>query len=184
MLYPMFHSELALRPNCLLTRRPLVFLTGPRSVFYYQTPWQKAYYYLTEHGYQAQIVKLPFQKISDRIQYTRNVLRQLENSHIFCDQITYQQLSEALTDLKDSTLTVFADQNFESSDKNLYKFQTTETGFSLSYFLHQKYLQFKGLSTPSYGELLQNPSAKTYSKLLDHCIQLAELDFYELDLNT
>lgn len=44
-------NELELRPNCLLTRHPIAFIAGRRSVFRLFDHWNEVPLYLREHGY-------------------------------------------------------------------------------------------------------------------------------------
>jgi hypothetical protein len=157
----------------------LLFLTGPRSLFYYRNPWEKAHYYLFEHGYKVEIVRLPFQNPEHRLLYKKIILKRLEHSHIFCDRVTYQQLSEVLTGLENSTLTLLTESDINGPEDTIFKVPSSDKPLSLSYWLHQKFLATKGLATPSTAEVLLKPNPQTYSDLLDRCVHLAELDFYQ-----
>jgi len=50
---------LELAPNCLLTRHPLVFLSGGRSVFKIFDHWNRIPRFLREHGYEVLILEPP-----------------------------------------------------------------------------------------------------------------------------
>lgn len=52
--------SVALQPNCLLTRRPLIFVTGLRTPFYFTSYFNEAPSVLREHGYQVEILRLPW----------------------------------------------------------------------------------------------------------------------------
>lgn len=51
MLETMFYRELVLRPNCLLTRRPIRIDSGPSCFFSWRDPWKGLRHYLGQHGY-------------------------------------------------------------------------------------------------------------------------------------
>lgn len=46
-------KALELRPNCLLTRHPIAFLSGPRTLFRLFDPWNDVPLFLREHGYEV-----------------------------------------------------------------------------------------------------------------------------------
>lgn len=179
----MFKRELALRPNCLLTRRPLYFLTGPRSLFYYRNPWKDLHNFLYQHGYKVSVIKLPFQSHSDRKIYLKSFISQMDQAHFFCDAITYQELKPLLDQTERSTITVFSEINLHYLPDTHHQILMNHKVKSLSYVLHQIYLKLKKISTPSAAEVGLKIPAKTYDKILDHCVKLAEIDFYEVDLN-
>lgn len=52
-------AELELRPNCLLTRHPIVFVASPRSLFRLFEPWNDIPVYLKEHGYEVIVMDCP-----------------------------------------------------------------------------------------------------------------------------
>lgn len=79
MLDKMFKKKLVLRPNCLLTRKPIVFISGNASPFLYKKPWQEAVYFLYEHGYKVEVLQLPFHKTSSKTLFFKNwVQKQLD----------------------------------------------------------------------------------------------------------
>ena len=53
------HFELT--PNCLLTRWPVLFVPGQRSLFYYKNYWNLFPEFLAEHGYEVFHLNLPWQ---------------------------------------------------------------------------------------------------------------------------
>lgn len=141
MLLVMFKRELALRPNCLLTRRPIYLLTRPRILFSLRSPWKKLHYFLHEHGYRIFIIKAEHD-LNQRVD-------QLNQSHIFCDSITYNKFREIFVKNEHSTLTILSDSFLPDLPKDVF-------------------------------QILNNRNS--YDQILDHCVHLAELDFYDLDL--
>lgn len=183
MLLTMFKRELVLRPNCLLTRRPIYLLTGPRSIFYYRSPWKALHNYLYQHGYKVFIFKLPFQAKSQREGYLKAMLAKLNQSHIICDATTYQELEPLLIKTENSTITVLTDSQLVNLPKKTFQVVMNHKTFSPSYSLHQAYLKLRNINTPSAAEVGLNIPHETYDKILDHCVELAEMDFYDVDLN-
>ncbi len=60
--------QLQLKPNCLLTRYPIVFLCGRRSPFYFLNYWNQIPDFLREHGYDVATVTLPWRDLSKSAQ--------------------------------------------------------------------------------------------------------------------
>lgn len=60
-------KHIDLVPNCLLTRYPLVFVTGPRSAFYFTNYWNQVPAFLAEHGYEVEVIELPWRDSSRRL---------------------------------------------------------------------------------------------------------------------
>jgi hypothetical protein len=184
MLLTMFKRELALRPNCLLTRRPIYLLTGPRSIFYYRSPWKALHNFLYQHGYKIFVFKLPFQDKTQREGYLKAMITQLNQSHIMCDAITYQELRPLLEQAKNSTITVLTDSLLGNLPDQTFQISMNHKAFSPRYSLHQAYLKLRHINTPSASEVGLNIPPQIYDLILDHCVKLAEADFYDLDLNT
>ena len=179
----MFKRELALRPNCLLTRRPIYLLTGPRSIFYYQYPWKELHNYLYQHGYKVFVFKLPFHSKVARFDYLNAVLAKLDLSHVICDATTYQEVKPLLNKIQQATVTVLSDYHLMNLPEQSFQILMNYQVFSLSYSLHQAYLKLRNRATPSASEVGLKIPDETYDKILDHCVKLAEIDFYDLDLN-
>lgn len=55
-----------LEVNLLMTRFPLVFLTGKRSLFYFSNFWNQIPDFLAQHGFQIEIWNLPWSHSSKR----------------------------------------------------------------------------------------------------------------------
>src|SRR5690606_33726579 len=65
----------SLQPNCLLTQYPLLFLTGRRSIFYFQGYWNWIPRFLSDHGYEVMTLDLPWRKKGARRQVLEEFLR-------------------------------------------------------------------------------------------------------------
>lgn len=66
MLVWMDLKNLALRPNCLITKYPLLFVPGPRGLFFNKKPFLFLPEFLYQHGYQVQILNLPSRNLENR----------------------------------------------------------------------------------------------------------------------
>lgn len=92
------HFEL--QPNCLLTRWPLVFVTGPRSFFYFDKYWNQYTSFLAEHGYEVFNVRLPWNKTTLRKERFKEFLKQQEQArqkfHLFLDSPTFAEMEDLL----------------------------------------------------------------------------------------
>jgi hypothetical protein len=94
------NGQYKLIPNCLLTRSPLLFLTGPRSLFYFTSYWNTYTAYLAEHGYEVFNLKLPWNNPEQRIQrFDQFLLEQEKNNngfHLFLDSSTLEEFNQLL----------------------------------------------------------------------------------------
>lgn len=68
------HEDLT--PNCILTRFPLLFIPGKRSLFYFSEYYNLIPSYLAEHGYDVFKAHLPWSHPQDRIQQLQRLLQQ------------------------------------------------------------------------------------------------------------
>jgi len=95
-----FHFSL--KPNCLLTRWPVLFVTGPRSLFYFSSYWNIYSSYLAEHGYETFTLHLPWSNLEARRKRFEEFLKIQEQSgkrfHLFMDPATLHDLDILLRD--------------------------------------------------------------------------------------
>lgn len=166
-----------LKPNCLLTRRPLKLVTGPRSLFFYKNPWDLLPEVLYEHGYQVELFHLPFRGPEQRKFIFEKNKHHLENSHIIIDEQTYHEFEHALKNIENTTLTVIGSPNAIPTSPTTFVFTPNYKPLSLSYVFHRKWLQFLGQITPDPQYLFIKADEKTWFPFIDHCVKLAELDF-------
>ena len=169
-----------LKPNCLITRRPIRLITGPRSVFFYNKPWGDLDYALQEHGYKAELLHLPFSNAGIR----KSVFDQqlvLHKTHFVIDLPTYLELNIRPNNSPQCTFTVIASKEkvniLNQKTENLFFFDPEYKTWNLSYFLHQKWCASRNIQTSSPDKLFLNADLKTYYRFIDHCVALAELDF-------
>lgn len=158
--------KIELKPNCLLTKRPLKLVSGPKSIFFYRAPWGLLPEVLYEHGYRVSVMQLPFNNKELRQKAFTNRLAELNDCHIVIDEKTYLEFSAPLKNVKNSTITIIGD-----TYKPAYK--TT----SLIYNLHRVWLKFHGFEATSPQNLFLNADKNIWYAFIDHCVKLAELDF-------
>lgn len=168
-------TKITLKPNCLITRRPLKLVTGPRSLFHYKNPWDILPVVLFEHGYKADLFHLPFRDKTLRQQIFLKNRQQLDHSHIIIDEMTYLEFQEPLKHVKNATITVIG--NKHSASKNTYLFDPNYKTWSFAYSLHQKWLQLFGFTAAKPQFLFVNSTQNVWYRFIDHCVTLAELDF-------
>ncbi|AZZ37153.1 hypothetical protein CIK05_10240 [Bdellovibrio sp. qaytius] len=158
--------KLELKPNCLLTKRPLKLVSGPKSLFFYNKPWGELPEVLYEHGYKVSVMLLPFNNKELRQKAFANRLSELDNTHIIIDEKTHQEFAVLLQQVKNSTINIIGE-----SFKPDYKTS------SLKYKLHQAWLKYLGFETTEPQNLFLNAKITTWYAFIDYCVRLAELDF-------
>ena len=88
-----------LKPNCLLTRYPLLFIHGRKSIFYFKNYWNLYPIFLAEHGYEVFHLNLPWRKTSLRIEYFKKFVSNLPDNkqlHLVMDLSTFEELKELI----------------------------------------------------------------------------------------
>lgn len=85
-------------PNCLLTRSPVVFVTGLRSPFYFRHYWNDLPAYLVAHGYDVRVLRLPWGDTRKRERWAEKLLSNQE-CHLVLNLRTAEDLASALKTL-------------------------------------------------------------------------------------
>ena len=89
-------------PNCLLTRRPLLFLTGQRSLFYFLNYWNQIPEYLAGHGYEVFTLPLSWRNPKKRQKVLKSFLQSAEQKnkkyHILFDSSILPELQDLLSE--------------------------------------------------------------------------------------
>jgi len=102
-----FNFKFDLKHNVLMTKHPLLFITGKRSLFYFLKYWNQLPEYLISHGYEVYVLPLPWRKEHLRRKALRRFLseksEQNQKFHLFFDSSSYQDLAA-----------LFKDHNFTS----------------------------------------------------------------------
>jgi hypothetical protein len=182
--------DLELKPNCLLTRYPIVFMTGRRSIFYFKNYWNQIPTFLAEHGYEVEILELPWKNEALRSAAAQVMLSRRERPcHVIADSSQSAEL-EAIYALNLPTVksaTVTSPPSITSLKKDDLKPRTS--GVQTLVIPEIKQLSLKGLflnvhnlmfgRSTEASELGANSPAGTFlveRKYLEHAISLAERD--------
>lgn len=167
MLEAMDIENLALRPNCLLTRYPLVFITGPRSLFYHEKLGGFLQDFTAAHGYVVRSPAMPFRSPILRQLHLRNWLKQQPEGcfHFILSENTYNEFREFWLSFESSTFTLVPRDLPQTLPREPW-----------SYRLHRFFCAIMGTSADPYEQTLPDNSPEFYDRFLDHCIELAEND--------
>lgn len=92
-----FSPQAELQANCLLTRYPLVFITGRRSLFYFLKFWNWIPQILAEHGYETFVLNLPWRKPALRRQALKKFLSNCEKNNKKVHLIAEESAEKDLT---------------------------------------------------------------------------------------
>lgn len=85
---------LELRPNCLLTRYPIAFLSGPRTIFRLFDHWNDIPLYLREHGYDVIVIEPSGKNASERAASTLEALSASQSRfHLIADSSLEQDVN-------------------------------------------------------------------------------------------
>ena len=87
-------GSLELKPNCLLTRYPIVFLSGPRTVFRLFDHWNSVPLYLREHGYEVYVIEPSGKTRPERTASVLSAIESLGRCHLIADGSLEQDLEE------------------------------------------------------------------------------------------
>lgn len=89
--------DLELRPNCLLTRSPIVFVTGRRSLLYFLNYWNEIPGFLREHGYQVEVCALPWRGFNSRYSALSNFIETSPRPvHLIADSSSKAEVEKLL----------------------------------------------------------------------------------------
>ena len=93
--------DFELKPNCLLTRWPILFVTGHRSLFYFSKYWNHYPSFLSEHGYEVFTLHLPWSKRELRLkrmaEFFKTRSEEGRRFHLVVDSGTMKELRELLS---------------------------------------------------------------------------------------
>lgn len=164
-----------LTPNCLLTRWPILFVTGRRSVFYFSRYWNVYPEFLTEHGYEVYTLHLPWSDARERArrfsEFLREHSRQERRYHLVLDAPSQEEFAA-----------LFTNQNF-SCIESLNGLSPEECvhsalglGQSLSYRLHRLRTWPKVIADPHSLGVSPEASLQNARSLLHKIAQRAEED--------
>ncbi|MGZ3691573.1 MAG: hypothetical protein ACXVAX_08715 [Pseudobdellovibrio sp.] len=159
--------NLALRPNCLMTRFPLVFLNGPRSLFFHEKLGTTLQDYVAAHGYVVLYPPLAFRHKKLRSLQLENFLRQQNQSrfHFILGPQTESEFADLFKKYPGSTFT-----NPESLMNAVEKPQSVP----LSYKLHSLFSGLMNVEVENYNAVFPVKNIVIYERFLDRCVELAE----------
>lgn len=187
-----------LKPNCLLTRWPLLFITGPRSIFYFSSYWNLYTSFLAEHGYEVFTLHLPWKNTSLRQERFLKFLEQQEahqrHFHLFLDAPTFRELEDILRKRKSPSvvsLTEILNDTGEDSAQKLSAFPIPQETLvclpsssapfllQISYKLHQWMVATRNLPTLGTLGAVKDTALQNSLLLLERSQILAEMDLRE-----
>nr|BFD62631.1 hypothetical protein BdHM001_13120 [Bdellovibrio sp. HM001] len=186
-----------LKPNCLLTRWPLLFVTGPRSIFYFSTYWNLYTVFLAEHGYEVFTLHLPWNKADLRKERFEHFLKQQEDLgrrfHLVVDTPTWQEFQDLLRHRRSSSVLSIteitdAGQNspqalqafpIPTADLEMPAYNKGSLFLNLSYHLHKQLVRRAGLNSLNSLGAFPESALKNSMLLLERAQTLAEMDLRE-----
>lgn len=170
MLEGMDTENLALRPNCLLTKYPLVFLTGPRSLFHYEKLGGDLQDFIAAHGYQVLSPVLPFRSRPLRRLQLGHWLRHQTGRrfHFILGENSLREFGDILAQYPESSHTVIP--------RDLVPWGRQKAAREpLRYRLHRLFCSVMGIPADPFAQTLAADQSRAfYDRFLDHCIELAE----------
>lgn len=94
--------QFKLKPNCLLTQHPIVFISGKRSIFYFGNYWNFIPQLLREHGYDVRELNLAWRNPTTRMEQIKDFIQNLNESlpkyHFIADKSAQQELEWLATE--------------------------------------------------------------------------------------
>ena len=193
--------QLELKPNCLLTRHPFLFVGGKESLFYHGNYWNALPDYLTQHGYEAYTFKLPTRHAKLRQQELELTFQALEKEqkkfHVVIDSSSLHDVQELLK---------ISDYGSIASITHLHSqlYRTTSSGDSglkclrvpieeltvqanqrtpIPWKLHQFFIQDTDKKPLSLflSDFQHQDHQQIRAKILERAIELAERDFAQTE---
>ncbi|UYL08475.1 hypothetical protein B9G69_015635 [Bdellovibrio sp. SKB1291214] len=192
------HYDKELQPNCLLTRWPLLFVTGPRSFFYFSNYWNIYPSYLAEHGYEVFHLRLPWSnsllRQSRAIEFLKAQDAAKLRFHLVMDSATLQEFQTILKDLRPEciiSITEITDSENKSQTNSLRApvvpqetieaLPSRQGSFFIkwAYQLHRLILPGRPLSSLSALGAVEETQLQNARLLLERAQSLAEMDLRE-----
>ncbi|KYG64904.1 hypothetical protein AZI86_11945 [Bdellovibrio bacteriovorus] len=179
-----------LKPNCLLTRWPVVFVTGPRSLFYFRRYWNLYPIFLAEHGYEVFTVHLPWRSSAARRKYMQAFLEKHKNKkyHFVMDSITAHEMQDLFVGTSTATSVTELLNAGATTKLHGFQFQPLEMTvckqapgilLKFSFWLHQKLIENPQSPTLDTLGALEDSTFDNSRLLLSHMQKLAEEDYQE-----
>ena len=174
-------ENLVLRPNCLLTRAPLVFVSGPRSLFEPNPLGNNLQKFLRAHGYQVSFLWMPFRSLTLRNAALISffAIAPKKKFHFVMAKDTWNELRPVFENnpLQIVSITMInpSSTDFTSTlAPELFKSFKNNSNAPLSYRLHRFFCWALGSRALPFDQTLLEKDKILYDRFLDHCIELAE----------
>lgn len=149
-----------------MTKHPLVFLAGVRSIFFHESLGKELQDYIAAHGYVVLAPPLPFRSRALRHKALLNWLtaQKTDRFHFVLAAATKDEFWNLLKNYPFSSFTVAStDLKGHSSAPE-----------PLSYKLHRLFCRVLGTRADDYSTTLPDKSTEFFDRFLDRCIELAE----------
>lgn len=183
-----FQTPVDLTPNLLMTRYPLVFVHGPKSLFHFYDYWNGLPKFMFEHGYETYEWDLPWKNTTSRVQALVQNLSAMDGSaHFILAEDVEPELIDELKRRRNQVTTINLlkepPDNYHPEPFLALHYRdwgnNSNSRFDMNWALHQLTLGRKRLaSLPPY--LTPHPSpqrSKVERRFLDLGVELAEKDF-------
>jgi hypothetical protein len=196
-------KQLELRPNCLLTRYPIVFVGGPRSLFRPFDHWNSIPAFLREHGYEVIVLDPPFRKSLDATSVAHALKELATRAHVIADSSFEEEMEKLARNGREvSTASLTLVRNRVRSSKqaignrleDLKPFETALEVFEIDLLqkdaqfgqgdvaavlalkLHNLFLGKKAVDALETGEIFTQTPWAVEARFLDLAVMLAERD--------
>lgn len=145
-----------------MTKHPLVFLTGIRSLFFYEKLGADLQRFIAAHGYVVKSPVLPFRSSELRRKALRTWLadQSSQHFHFVLSVATQNEFAEIFRSYPNCTFTLSI-CNSTLQEPLIYKF-------------HRLFCCVSGISADPFNETFPDKSAAFYDRFLDRCVELAE----------
>lgn len=166
-----------LTPNCLLTRWPILFISGKRSLFYFTNYWNVFPEFLSEHGYEVYSLNLPWVGSTRAKKITEFLTVHSEKGrhyHLVTDPMTYLEFTDTWSQKHScvASLTKIQSAMELSSSLGIWN--------SLSYGMHRLRMWPNKCPSPHSLGVSAVASLQNAQLLLQKVSQLAEQDIQEI----
>ena len=172
----------SLGKNCLLTWHPIVFVEGPKSIFYFGRYWNRIPDYLEKLGYNVSVLKMPWRNKEAAkkviVSYLSELSKEKKQVHLFMDGTTLQSLGANFLRSHDAVATVNVPEVRTHSAQN-YAAKWADYISYPSYLSHRFMLRLYGWKhdfSPSHLDALMSNN-ELPKDTLKQVIHIAEEDF-------